>query len=364
MFRNKCLLMSGFFFLIALLNFADAAVKNYVVSFVAGKPGLGLVNVKQTDSEIKVARPSITRFKKTFGSTAVLSYRSFWDGDIYYDIFVTYAGDAGKPILGKRFWFNSNLIGPIYESEVQSPGLYHPLQLFEPSNQVRFLAAGAFGTTRANDYVSYPVYGNSTDEMKERNIFANPANRSAASAAVAPDGGLMTQMIFTGLNHVAFGRILNSKGNPVGQPFQLFNVNDFRGYSQSLSNAVNSASPSIRYLAYRNFREPGTSNSKSQVVIQNVDAKTGQPQGKPRSITNFAKALNVEAEKFQSIVLSPDGGLILYTLWSDACKKQILVARRLVNGSTVGSPKVVVGCGILGQYEVGVYGINITETPQ
>lgn len=40
--------MSRFF--MAMLNCADAADQNYVVSFVAGKPGLGLVSVKQIDS--------------------------------------------------------------------------------------------------------------------------------------------------------------------------------------------------------------------------------------------------------------------------------------------------------------------------
>jgi hypothetical protein len=360
MFRHKYVLMSGLLLLILMFNFADAADQSYIVSFVAGEQAVGLVSVKQNGSEIKVTQPSITRLESTFGSTAVVSFRSAWDGDLFYDVYVTYAGDAAKPIKAKALSFSGDLTGPFHESEVQSPGQYHPLHLFRPIDQIRFLAAGSFGTARANDYVSYPLYSST----KETIIFANPDNRSAATAAVSPDGGLITQMTYKGLNHIAFGRILNSNGNPIGQPFQFFNMNDFQGYSQSLSNPIASASSSIRYLAYRNFKEPGTANSKSQVVIRNVGAKTGLPKGKLRFITNFEKALNVEAEKFQSIAIAPDGEVILYTVWSNSCKKQILVARRLVNGSTAGSPKVIVGCRILEQYEVGVYGISIAEVAQ
>jgi hypothetical protein len=365
MLFKKCVLMSGFILLMAMLNFADAN-QNYIVSFVAGKSGLGYVSVRQTDPlffhldyEITVEKPSITPLEHTFGTTAVLTYRSFWDGDVYYDVYATYSGDAANPVKAKVFSFNADQ-GLTYEQKIQDPGQFHPLHLFRPFDQLRLLAAGPFGTTKANDYVSYPLYSSSN----ERHIFVNPANRSAATAAVAPDGGLTTQMTFAGVNHVASGRVLNSNGNPIGRPFQLFNVNDFHGYSQSLSNPISSGTSIISYLAYRNFRDPGTVKGKSEVVIQNVDAKTGQKQGKPWNITNFAKALNVEAEKSQSIALSPNGGLILYTMWNDSCKKQILLASSLVNGSTVGKPKVVVGCRQLEQYEVGVYGISIAEKVQ
>jgi hypothetical protein len=139
-------------------------------------------------------------------------------------------------------------------------------------------------------------------------------------------------------------------------------VNALQGYSQSLSNPIRRAGQksNIRYLAYRNFRITGTSKSESQVIIQEVDTKTCKPQGSPRAITKFATAMNVKAEKFQSIVISPDGGLILYTAWNNTCKKQILLADRLVNGTRVGNPQIVVGCGQLEEYPAGIYGINIT----
>jgi hypothetical protein len=181
---------------------------------------------------------------------------------------------------------------------------------------------------------------------------------------VAPDGGLVSQMTFKGLNHIGLiGRLIN--GKLAGSPFQWLNVNDFRGYSQSLSNPIESTHRStgqkkgMRYLAYRNFKQPGTSESQSQVLIRNFDATTGKPQGSPRAITKFATARNVDAEKLQSIAISPDGRLILYTAWNDGCKKQILLARTLANGSSVGNPIVVVGCGQLEEYPLGVYGINI-----
>jgi hypothetical protein len=95
-------------------------------------------------------------------------------------------------------------------------------------------------------------------------------------------------------------------------------------------------------------------------MIQNVDAKTGKPQGSSRAISKFATARNLNAEKLQSIVISPDGRFILYTAWSDTCNKQILLGQRLANGSSMGDFQVVVGCSELEDYPVGIYGINIS----
>jgi len=306
---------------------------------------------------------------KGMGSTAVASHYNGWDGDIYIQVYATYAGDTITPIKTGYFLFNTQL-NILSQEEVPgiTPRQYHPLHLFQTGTGTRFLAAGPFGTSGANNYVSYPLSGNTM-----KNIFVKPSDRSLGTAAAAPDGGLMSQMTFIGLVHDGWDRNLNDKGNLAGPPFQWLNVNDFQGYSQSLSNPIQSASfgsvapkTGTRYLAYRNFKHPGTVHSKSQVVIQNVDATTGQLQGSPRTITNFAKAMNVAAERIQSIAISPDGGLILYTAWNNNCKKQVLVARSIANGSSVGTPKVIVGCGQLEKYKVGIYGINIApmaETP-
>lgn len=367
MYRNKCMVTSLLVLVLAISNFVDAANQTYIVSFVAGEPGLGLVTVTQTDTGSEAGPASITNIDRTMGSTAVLFAYIGWDADIYFYVVATYAGDVANPIKIGQFLFNSQL-APVSQTELpQSVGQFHPLHLFSVSTGTgtRLLSMGPFGTLGANDYVSYSWYGD-----KKKNIFVNPVNRSPGTAAVSPDGALVSQMTFEGLNHVGLDRKLNDKGNLGGPPTQWLNGNNFQGYSQSLSNPIQStqrgtAAPKTgtRYLAYRNFRQPGTPNSQSQVVIQNVDATTGQLQGPPRAITNFAKALNVDAEKFQSIAISPDGRLILYGAWNSGCKKQVLVARRLENGSGVGTPKVIVGCGQLEKYKVGIYGINIAAIP-
>lgn len=365
MLRNKWMLTSLFILIMAISNFVDAANQPYIVSFVAGEPGLGLVTVTQTDTGIQAGAASITPMGRTMGSTAVASFYNGWDGDIYFEIVATYARAGTKPIEIGSFSFDAQLKETIGGGLGLFPGQYHPLHL----SASLLLAPGSFGTSGANNYVSYYFFG--SEVLKTVNIFVNPANLSLGTAAAAPDGGLVSQMTFTGLNHVGLDQKLKSNGDPAGPSSQWLNVNDFQGYSQSLSNPIESTSrgtaapkAGTRYLAYRNFRQPGTSNSRSQVVIQNVDAKTGQLKGPPRAITNFAKALNVDAEKFQSIAISPDGRLILYSAWNSGCKKQVLVARRLANGSSVGKPKVVVGCRQLEEYPVGVYGINIAPIPE
>ena len=355
MMRNKCMVIV-LLILIAISNLVEAADKNYVVSFVAGQTELGLVAVTQTDSGIQVGNSSITPMDKNMGSTAVLHLYHGWDGDFYFEVDVIHAGDgffSPTPLAVGRFWFDTELnkIGELGLVS-QIPGEYHPLQAFQ-TDSIYFLTTGAFGTPGANNYVSNPLYGG-----KKTKIFINPDNRSPGTAAVAPDGKMVSQMTFQGLNHIGLiGSLV--KRNLVGLPIQWLNVNDFQGYSQSLSNPIESAG--TRYLAYRNFQQPRTSNSRSKVMIQNVNAKTGQPQGTPRAITNFARAMDVDSEKLQSIAITPDGRLILYTGWNNDCKKQVLFAQKLVNGSSVGSRSVIIGCGKLQKYPVGVYGINLTS---
>ena len=354
MLHNKCMVIS-LLILMAISNFAEAVTQTYAVTFVAGQTHLGLVYVTQNNKGIQTRRASITPMGKALGSTAVLAIYNGWDADSYFEVFTMYAGDASKPLEVGSFEFDNQLKKKSNLSVFsQIPGEYHPLHAFRIDNDINLLTTGTFGTSGANNYVSYPLDGST------KKVFVNPANRSPGTAAVSPDGALVSQMTFKKMNHIGLvGKLINGKLS--GSPFKWLNVNDFQGYSQSLSNPIESTG--TRYLAYRNFRQPGTSNSKSKVVIQNVDATTGQPLGSPRSITNFAKAINADAEKLQSIAISPDGGLILYTAWNDECKKQLLFARRLVKASSVGTPRVVVGCAQLENYQGGVYGINLTPTP-
>jgi hypothetical protein len=362
MLRSKCL-VTLLLTLMAVSNFVDAANQTYVVSFIADQSQIGLLTVTQTDTEIQAGKASITPIDKTLGSTALFSFRNAWDGDIYFEVFATFARGAAKPIQIGEFQFNSQLKQTGYQNVLTIfPGHYHPLHLFQIGTGISLFATGPYGTSGANNYVAYTNV-HSNNPAPKRNIFGNPANRFPGSAAISPDGGLASQMTFSGSNHEGWNRKLNN-GNLDGSPTEWLNVNNFQGYSQSLSNPIQSTNRTTapkagtRYLAYRNFRQ-GTPVNQSQILIQNVDATTGQPQGRARAITNFAKALNVDAEKFQSIALSPNGSLILYTVWNDECKKQILVARNLVNGSSSGKAKAIVGCKQLETYSLGVYGINI-----
>ena len=65
------MMTSSLILVMAMSNFVDAANQNYIVSFVAGRPGLGLVTVTKTDTEIQAGPASITPMGITMGSTAV-----------------------------------------------------------------------------------------------------------------------------------------------------------------------------------------------------------------------------------------------------------------------------------------------------
>lgn len=364
MIHNLSRVTVAFIISIALsVSLVYAADQPYIVSFIAGPTGFGVVKVTRTDAGIRLERTSIVQPLPNlgFGSTAVVPLRSALGDLVGSGVYATYIGTGTIPIETSFFIFNelNNLIGS--ESTGLRLGQFQPLHTFQAGAASRLLAPGVVRTAGANDYVSYAL---NPPSGAKKNIFVNPPNRTAATAAAAPDGGLVTQMTFAGLNHAGLDRKLNN-GNLAGAPVPWLNVNDFQGYSESLTNPIaqaagtSNAATGTRYLAYRNFRLPGTTNSQSQVMIQNLDATTGQLQGGPRAITNLARALNVAAERFQSIAISPDGGLILYTIWNNACRKQILVALRLANGVRLGAPKTVIGCNQLGLYPTGIFGINI-----
>jgi hypothetical protein len=323
------------------------------------------VKVTRTDTGIRAERASVAQLQLFMGTTAVVPRRDSTGAIVGSGVYATFVGSMTTPVETSLFIFNelNQLIGS--ESTNLRVGQFQPLHVFQAGGTNRLLAAGVVQTPGGNDYVSYSL--NPASGAK-KNIFKNPPNRTAATAAVAPDGGLVTQMTILGLNHTGLDRKLNN-GNIAGAPVPWLNINDFQGYSESLTNPIpqgagtSVAAIGTRYLAYRNFRSPGTANSQSQVMIQNLDATTGQLQGLPRAITNFAKGLNTNAERFQSIAISPDGGLILYTIWSNACRKQILVARRLANGTSLGAPKTVIGCNQLRPFSVGIFGINLAPIP-
>ncbi len=109
MFRNMIMLMTGFILFMAMLNCANAADQNYIVSFVAGRTSLGLVFVTQTDTAIQAARASITPMGKNLGSTAVLTQMGYWDYDVSYNVLVINSGDAAKPLEVGLFEFDGRL---------------------------------------------------------------------------------------------------------------------------------------------------------------------------------------------------------------------------------------------------------------
>ncbi len=258
------------------LSFAYAQNQPYVVSFIAGQPGLGLITVTRTGTGIQVGQPSIAQLGRTLGSTAVAPIRDATGNITGYNVYATYgSGTTTLLVATSLFTFNSQFQSPRAPAFTETVltslrlGQFHPLHLFLAGTVTRLLAVGTIGTPGANDFVSYSL---NPPNGTKKNIFVVPAGRFPATAAAAPDGGIVSQMTFLGLNHSAQDRKLNN-GNLAGTPVPVLNVNDFQGYSQSCTNpiaqAAGTSTPAsgTRYLAYRNFRLPGTANSQSQVVI-------------------------------------------------------------------------------------------------
>jgi hypothetical protein len=190
MYCNKGIVMS-LLILISFFNLVGAANQSYVVSFIGGPSGLGLVLVTQTETVIQSGLASIHPMIKTMGSTAVDTFMGYWDYGWSYHVWVIHGGDAKRPPEVGIIKFGEDLQPYDLGSFSRIPGQYHPLHVFRETetdsggdgipDATSLLTTGTFGTSGANNYVSYLVAG----KVKTR-IFKNPDERSAGTARWHP----------------------------------------------------------------------------------------------------------------------------------------------------------------------------------
>jgi hypothetical protein len=245
---------------------------------------------------------------------------------------------------------------------------FHPLVVFSAGTQSRSMS------TRSLDLITAILKPTGPPGPKKIAIINRNAQDALTSAEVPRDGQWIFQTVQKMQGTTIFSQIQARKlvaGRGTGTLKSL--SDNVTVYSLAASNAIETTSAGgskpaalVRYLAGRVFRNLGTSNQQSQILVQQLDNATGNAIGQPKPFTNFQLALIGPAESLPSVAVAEDGSFILYTIWSNACSKQILVARRLNprTGTPVGPQKILVNCNGLTNIAIpGFYGIDIVRLP-
>jgi hypothetical protein len=260
--------------------------------------------------------------------------------------------------------FDISMIDPYTLHKIANSTSKEPNNKSMTKSQVtphRLFTLGPNTAALKNDYVVYTLDANDVPTGAKKVIFSNPSSKTALGASAAPDGGMAVQLTADSKSWTMSTRRLKD-GLPIAAPF-TWTVPAYSGYSPDITNAIEvtsaGATSRIRYLVFRSFRNVGTTSQQSQIMIQTIDDVTGKPIGDAKPLTSSVKAFIALAEAIQSIAIAPDGNLMLFTVYSEACKRQILKMVRLANSRIVGGATTLVGCSGLAATPAGVLGLDI-----
>jgi hypothetical protein len=184
--------------------------------------------------------------------------------------------------------------------------------------------------------------------------------------AVAEDGKMLAATFAADIWTAPFGievRTFHPKG-----PVQQMQSNDLPfGMALSgplvkiLSNTTSAESVArpYRYLFFREFRNLDSSNPQTRIMRQKIDDSTGDFKGQPKSVTKFNDEFYAIGS--DSIAVTPEANIILYSQFDASCKKVVLMAQVFdpQSSKNVGLPQVLIGCSeVDGDFPI-VRGIDI-----
>jgi hypothetical protein len=302
--------------------------------------------------------------------------------DGFYDVYELIRNGDGFLIRHVEFEYDGNSwdVNKVVEVPIPPPTTPWTFQCTAPPNSSsqttaaaaaanRLFTAGPKNSAAANDYLSYALSSSGQPTGAKSTVFTNPNTKAALGASVSHDGSFSVQLSATSGSWSLSTRKLKN-GVPAGAP-SSWTIPAYSGYSPDITNAieVNSgaagqAAQKIRYLVYREFRNVGTTSQQSRIVIQTIDDLTGKPVGAAKPLTQFKNAFQATAEAIQSLAIAPNGGMLVFTEYSGACKKQILKAVNLNGDIASGPAKTIAGCAGLVTTPAGYLGIDISITPQ
>lgn len=87
------------------------------------------------------------------------------------------------------------------------------------------------------------------------------------------------------------------------------------------------------------------------------------PLGQPKQVSPWKNTGNANAELFRTVSLHPEGDYIVYSEYSNVCRKLIFKFRELnSDGSAKGAPRTLLNCADLTGSSVGVIGTDVIDT--
>lgn len=237
-----------------------------------------------------------------------------------------------------------------------SSGISHILDVITKSGSMEFNQGIPFNpTTGLPQGGRFPMY---TDPEK---LFPPSI---ISSVGLSADGSASFQFVNfpsgSTYTHYYFFRHNNSSLRPQG-PFVKSTPGEDYLSSGSLSSDISlDAAEEFRILIHRFQKELNSPNRTSQVKILKLNADTFQPIGSPIVVSPVLKSVFPINEKAQSTAIEPSGAFALWTNYSPACNKNLLMARALSStGSLIGPIRVVRNCTQLGTAYAGVDSISI-----
>jgi hypothetical protein len=349
----------------------------YLVSYTNAKKVCGKVLSRNLQG-----KPSVCSLTDDFGGDAIVT--SVTKKRLYVGVSNTSGGSTARNVQTMEIGrVNGNVRFSDRKSlpAVQNPGSFYNTQTMkvgtielrvdhgsEAAITDRLFIAGTQNTSAANDYLAFALDSEGDSNGSKSVVFSNPNSKTTLGGSVSRDGGMAVELTATRTTWTLTTRRLKN-GLPAGAPFS-WTIPAYHGYSPDLTNTIlvssNVAGESaikFRYLIYRAFRNVGTSTQQSQIMIQKIDDATGKPIEAAKPLTVFKNSLLAAAEAFQSLAISPNAELLLFTEYSGACKKMILKATKIANGTLSGPAKVVAGCEGLASTPLGYIGIDIVESP-
>jgi hypothetical protein len=340
----------------------------YILTATDGQNVVAGVMLTDTGTTFTIGRPFLFISSAKIGTTSpqivtVNGVQKVW-------IHHTFLSSANLPVYGiAKFDLTTGQL----EALIPVPGFLISrldiLNIFADSDR------SLTSKKNTNDVFSALLNPSSGIPGARKSVFNNvPPSDVVFGATISRDGKLSVQSVqhTEGSNItrvIQAKKVLNGGGS--GSPSGI--SSNVVGYSPAITDALGTSAPggtpshtssTFRLLAYRVFRNFGTANQQSQILIQQVNDVTGFPIGAARALTNFVKAPQFGLESSHSIAFAQDGTFILYTTFNSGCQKNILIAQRLnASGNKAGPSQVLAGCNQLASNPLGLYGMDIVKLP-
>jgi hypothetical protein len=352
-FFSKILL----FGIILTASFVYAVDQPYILTFTE-RQTVVLLRITRTDTGIRTAQPIVHNFGRIVGTTAVDpiidAAGTLRDLRVYVSFLDT---NNSRRVSLLRFNSQFEFVSETLLTKI-SPAEFYPLhvQKFGSSGR-RLFGSGKSQSSQANDYVSYTLSDDGIPTGARKVWFNNATGLSPAGGFVTRDGGMAGSLtLIQSAPGPMFRRCLipiNASANPGASV-----CNDIDGFTH-VSEVASSAFNGTRDVVYREFRNPNTPNSQSRLLLQKVNAATGE-EISTSPLTKFARSPIVDAEFVQGIAMSENGGLVVFNSFG-SCQREIVKAfRRGSNGSIVGGTPIIYGCNRITTGEVP-YGFSIAS---